>query len=1688
MQSALKVAVLGVLLYSSVVSAGEFIEMENLFIRTTGKPQEDSFDFGVYNPDQQFFIRVQNGPEGYKRISSASVSFLLNDQEIFDSDDFNQQVEWLEKEVSLVAENTIRVLLTSIPDAGIKIFIYGVDEEVPILTFTAPEENAILATNTPAISLSYSDIYSGVVTSTLQVMVNGEDRTGLFAIGSNDASWTVPEDLALPEGEIVCAAQITDRGHNTGTAERRFTVDVTPPHIVFIEPEEGAMLGTATPTITLSYSDAVTGVDETTQQVIVNGEDRSALFQKNGSGASWTIPEDQALPEGQIIAVASISDAAGNSGETQLQFTVDITPPQMSFERPTAGTTIDNNTPYIKVAYSDAISGVDASTVQVLLSGVDVTDNFTIDGDSAVHQVLPAGALPDGNHKLVLSVSDNTGNVAIDSIGFLVQTSRLKALPEAFPDSGLAPLTVRFKTYGECSHSTINWYRWDFEGDGTWNSTTQVASDYTYIFNQPGIYFASLEVTNMLGEKDTGTIRIVVTGPPPQAYANAGPSNGAAPLEVRFSGWGEKESGYIKYHEWDLDADGDYETMYRLVADSVTLFENTFEESSQGWECGGESGNICLAHDGERSGGAYTDYVLSTNAGQYYNNYMDAWNLSPVIHLPSAEPCSLSYWQYFYSESCCDIGYVEVSSNGGGFSTVQSFRGNLGESQIVIDLSSYAGTDIRIRFRFYSDYSVVYPGWRLDDILVFSQDGDARTILLADNGNGDVVWEQNPSGDTFVRITSGKEPEVADGHRWIEADTGSYMYENDMNCWITSPQFSLPSLSSDEQLRLMFHHLMVTADQGDGGFVEISVDDGAFQPISPVGGYPGVITDVGAGYTGILLSDIASFDLTQYAGNTVQFRFSFVSDASGVERGWLIDNVCLRHIFPPTVVPHNTVMYSCNFEEGIGDVAVSGNPADGWGLDSVNLSTVDSVWATNSGTNYYNNMNAWILSPPIELPVNEACSLSYWQTFNCEGYYDHGHVEIDPGTGLFTQLLYFSGSYGESTQKVDLTAFAGQTVRLRFRFYTDYSVVRTGWQVDNMVVFSNDGTSRTVLFEDDVKDEDLWTRNTSGYQWLHKLKSSAEIKGTGKYWLSCSPFESIYPNNAQCWAEIPEVQLHGAHIEMSYTQYFNCEYGYDGGWLEISLDGGSTYSKIFPATGYNGTLWANGEQVFTGNAGTSMPRFDLTQFTGFSARIRFMFSSNSSNNTGKWVVDDILISDTEDAVTYVTNNYGTPGTYSAAFRVTDNEGQTAVTRSSATVIEVGPEGTPTVISNAEPREGVAPFNVNFIAAAIDNGGTVMLYEWDFDGDDVYDWSSTENGNVSHVYTRGGSYVATCRVTDNDGLTSRQYFDISVNISASLAISDYDRTFIPDNSETIGIQSYVSGDAPINLYIKDEDGQIVRTLVDWQERNAGSYNDIWDGRDDLGNPVSRNRAYYAVLDYRIGNDVRSIDPTNSTGGGQYNPSRQLRYNYTVRPYHNVHLPLTFTISRPSEVTLFMGLLWGADMRLRTILNRVPFGAGTYTVYWDGLADDGSIPSEHSGDIIPGIWGYYLPDNAIWVKADIPELSGVTTTPSNFVPMSQTCGSNGEENGITIGYSVSSNAPKVAMKVFSVATGNVIVEKEWANVAAGSHNFFWDGKDDEGRFLDRGSYRIGLCIGDEYGNTGMFSYNLMKTLHYYRVSGE
>ena len=104
--------------------------------------------------------------------------------------------------------------------------------------------------------------------------------------------------------------------------------------------------------------------------------------------------------------------------------------------------------------------------------------------------------------------------------------------------------------------------------------------------------------------------------------------------------------------------------------------------------------------------------------------------------------------------------------------------------------------------------------------------------------------------------------------------------------------------------------------------------------------------------------------------------------------------------------------------------------------------------------------------------------------------------------------------------------------------------------------------------------------------------------------------------------------------EMRFHHTFQMEDGFDGGVLEVSIDGGSNFSDLGPSIvsgGYNGSINnccgnpISGRSAWTGGTLGAMTevRVDLAAYVGSSIIVRFRQSSDDSFGDLGWEIDDI---------------------------------------------------------------------------------------------------------------------------------------------------------------------------------------------------------------------------------------------------------------------------------------------------------------------------------------------------------------------------------------------------------------------------------------------------------------------------------
>ncbi len=232
---------------------------------------------------------------------------------------------------------------------------------------------------------------------------------------------------------------------------------------------------------------------------------------------------------------------------------IGLIPPTLGFDSPIDGADLVDTTPTFAISYQAGETPIDLDSFQLLVNDIDVTSGTDVTATGATY--TPAAALPGGENGAVAQITDGAGITRSATIRFNINTG-FRAIADCAPTNGTAPLTVRYRSRGEFEGGSIVRYRWDFQGDGTFNTNDAVARDFNFTFNQSGTFNAVLEVTNNLGDTTTDTCPIIVEGNAPTATANVVPSNGPVPLDVSLTCSGTDPDGTIVLYEWDFDGDG----------------------------------------------------------------------------------------------------------------------------------------------------------------------------------------------------------------------------------------------------------------------------------------------------------------------------------------------------------------------------------------------------------------------------------------------------------------------------------------------------------------------------------------------------------------------------------------------------------------------------------------------------------------------------------------------------------------------------------------------------------------------------------------------------------------------------------------------------------------------------------------------------------------------------------------------------------------------------------------------------------------------------------------------------------------------------------------------------------------------------------------------------------------------------
>ncbi len=187
-------------------------------------------------------------------------------------------------------------------------------------------------------------------------------------------------------------------------------------------------------------------------------------------------------------------------------------------------------------------------SVTFLVRGEGEITSFALDFGDGSSPVASAGLTPKtemlsdpvehlyrepGRYTATLWVQDRWGREAADSVEIEVLPSMLRAILNASPQTGTAPLAVTF----DLSESTGEVERFVLDlGDGNTveGGAAELEDPIVHTYEFPDIYTVTLTVYDEYGNDDSQSTIIYVEYPPLRASLEAVPTSGPAPLEVTF--------------------------------------------------------------------------------------------------------------------------------------------------------------------------------------------------------------------------------------------------------------------------------------------------------------------------------------------------------------------------------------------------------------------------------------------------------------------------------------------------------------------------------------------------------------------------------------------------------------------------------------------------------------------------------------------------------------------------------------------------------------------------------------------------------------------------------------------------------------------------------------------------------------------------------------------------------------------------------------------------------------------------------------------------------------------------------------------------------------------------------------------------------------------------------------------------
>ncbi len=296
------------------------------------------------------------------------------------------------------------------------------------------------------------------------------------------------------------------------------------------------------------------------------------------------------------------------------------------------------------------------------------------------------------------------------------------------------------------------------------------------------------------------------------------------------------------------------------------------------------------------------------------------------------------------------------------------------------------------------------------------------------------------------------------------------------------------------------------------------------------------------------------------------------------------------------VGPGHTVCFAENWEGGQGLWSVTNGV---WQVGGYNTVEGSNCAATNLSGNYPQYTNSRLVSPPFTLPAAPADGrlwLRYWSYFYIANDGDYARTEISVDGGAWTQIGTTIVRSGQTWTPVlvDLSDYAGQSVRIAFYFYdsADYPYATSlGWYLDEIQVFDGDFLVRSPDSFDAGRyapDWEGWSAS-SGLWEIGEPSYGTGVPASGRRCAGTN-LDGNYAETGNSRLISPPMELPadpvGGELYLSFMQYRNLAddgdvayvevWSAEGGWEQVSSNyvrySGLWYESIIDLSAYAGRV------------------------------------------------------------------------------------------------------------------------------------------------------------------------------------------------------------------------------------------------------------------------------------------------------------------------------------------------------------------------------------------------------------------------------------------------------------------------------------------------------------------------------------